>query len=281
MLERLGYQLVARSWKHVMLARPAGRGPVVSWEGEHPANPRSLDLHLRLGEQFWGLRYDLTDSAWQGARPGRLLAAETLLMSPAALLHHLAVHASSDTIARRLRRLHLHDIALVAQTLDDAGWQQILDWARVQREGRLIYPALAFTSRDYPVIPEAILHELRAMLPPTLLQDLDASELDRFSFCNSAPATIGEKLRWFQPGREQLVALRHMALPDADEMTTWYPSLARPVLLPLAYALYGAEMLGWAVRRALGRPRRKLARGRAGQQPIAGRNDQVGEQLTR
>jgi putative nucleotidyltransferase-like protein len=64
LLERLGYQLVARSWKHVMLARPDGRGPVVSWEGEHPANPRSLDLHLRLGEQFWGMRYDLT------ARPG-------------------------------------------------------------------------------------------------------------------------------------------------------------------------------------------------------------------
>ncbi|MFL5802835.1 MAG: nucleotidyltransferase family protein [Roseiflexaceae bacterium] len=273
-LERLGYRLVARSWKHMMLARPEGRGPVVSWEGEHPANPRSLDLHLRLGEQFWGLRYDLTTSAWESAQPGTLLEVETLLMSPAALLHHLAVHASSDTIARRLRRLHLHDIALVARALDDAGWRQILAWVCTQGEARLIYPALAFTSRYYPVIPESILRELRARLPPALLRHLDASELDRFSFCNSAPTTVAEKLCWFRPGREQLVALRHMALPDAGEIAIWYPSLARPALLPLAYARYGIEMLGWAVRRALGRPRRKLARGREEQRPMTERDDE-------
>ncbi len=264
LLERLGFQLIARSWKHVMLARPDGRGPIVSWEGEHPANPRGLDLHLRLGEQFWGMRYDLTGSAWDGATPGRLLGAEALLMSPAALLHHLAVHASSDTIARRLRRLHLHDIALVAQALDDSGWQQILAWAGIQREERLIYPALAFTSRYYPVVPEPVLHELSARLPPALRHYLGASELDRFSFCNSAPSTIGEKLRWFRPGREQLVALRHMALPDAGEMATLYPSLARPALLPLAYARYGIDMFSWGLRRALGRPRGKLARGHEG-----------------
>ncbi len=75
LLERLGYQLIARSWKHLMLARPDGRGPIVSWEGEHPANPRGLDLHLRLGEQFWGLRYDLTSSAWGHSSPGQLLGA--------------------------------------------------------------------------------------------------------------------------------------------------------------------------------------------------------------
>jgi putative nucleotidyltransferase-like protein len=279
-LDRLGYQLVARSWKHVMLARPEGRGPVVSWEGEHPANPRSLDLHLRLGEQFWGLRYDLTASAWESARPGLLLGVETLLMSPAALLHHLAAHASSDTIARRLRLLHLHDIALVARTLGEGDWRQILAWARAQREGRLIYPALAFTSRYYPVIPEAVLRELRTGVQPTLLHYLDTSVLDRFSFCNSAPATIGEKLRWFRPGRERLVALRHMALPDTGEIATWYPSLTRPALLPLAYARYGIAMLGWGVRRALGRPRRKLARGRAEERPMAGRDDQAGERVS-
>ena len=280
-LEQLGYQLIARSWKHVMLARPDGRGPVVSWQGEHPANPRSLDLHLRLGEQFWGLHYDLTASTWEHAHPGVLLEAEALLMSPVALLHHLAVHASSDTIARRLRLLHLHDIALVARTIDEAGWRQILAWARRQGEGRLLYPALAFTSRYYPVIPEAVLHELRTRLPPALLRHLDASELDRFSFCNRAPTTIAEKLCWFRPGRERLVALRHMALPDAGEVAIWYPSLARPALLPLAYARYGAEMLGWAMRRALGRPRWKLARGREGQQPVTERNDQASERVAR
>jgi hypothetical protein len=64
-----------------------------------------------------------------------------------------------------------------------------------------------------------------------------------------------------------------MALPDAGEIATWYPSLARPALLPLAYARYGAEMLGWGVRRVLGQPRRMLARGRAGQTSMTGDQD--------
>jgi hypothetical protein len=257
-LGRLGYEPIVRSWKHLTLARPAGRGAIISWEGEHPANPRSLDLHTQLDELFWGLRYDITAAAWSGSDPGTLLGVETRLMRPATLLHHLAVHASSDTIARRVRLLHIHDIALVARAVDAAGWEQILAWARTQ-EARLIYPALALTSRYYPLVPDAVLLELRAGVPPALLRYLDTGGLDRFSFCNSAPLSIRERLVWFRPGREQIIALRHMLLPDAGEIATWYPSLARPVLLPLAYARYGAEMIGWGLRRARGGPRRKLA----------------------
>jgi Uncharacterised nucleotidyltransferase len=258
LLARLGYQPIVRSWKHLTLARPEGRGPIVSREGEHPANPRSLDLHIQLGEQFWGLRYDLTESAWEGAEPRMLLGVEAHLMRPVALLHHLAVHASSDTIARRVRLLHLHDIALVARTLNDQDWRQILAWVDQQREQRLIYPALAFTSRYYPVVPAATLRELRAGMPPALLRHLDESALDRFSFCNIAPTSLGDRLLWFRRGRERVSAVRHMLLPDLNEITNWYPELAGPAQLPLVYARYGAEMIGWGVRRVLGRPRRKL-----------------------
>ena len=264
LLATLGYQPIVRSWKHLALARPEGRGPIVSWEGEHPANPRSLDLHIRLGEQFWGLHYDLTASAWAGAEPGTLLGIETQIMRPAALLHHLAVHASSDTIARRVRLLHLHDIALVAREVDDLGWQHILAWACEQREQRLIYPALAFTNRYYEGVPATVLRELRAGIPSALLSHLDESALDRFSFCNTAPTSLGDRLLWFRPGRERAIALRHMLLPDSDEIATWYPTLARPALLPLAYARYSADMIGWAMRRVLGRPRRKLAHNHEG-----------------
>ena len=258
LLARLGYQPVARSWKHLILAREAGRGPIVSWEGEHPANPRSLDLHIRLGEQFWGLHYDLTPLAWAGAEPGTLLGVETQLLAPTALLHHLATHASSDTIARRVRLLHLHDIALVARAVDEQGWQQILAWAG---EPRLIYPALAFTNHYYPVVPAAVLRELRSGIPPALLRHLDESVFDHFSFCNTAPTSLGDRLLWFRPGRERASAMRHMLLPDAGEIATWYPRLARPALLPLAYARYSTDMIGWVVRRMLGRPRLKLAHG--------------------
>lgn len=267
LLAGLGYQQTGRGWKHVTLALPEASGPVVSYDGEHPANPRSLDLHVRLAEQFWGIQYDLTADAWADSEPGKLLGESARRLRPAGLLHHLAVHASSDAIARRLRLLHLHDIALVAGAVDRAGWERIVAGAQARREERMVYPALLLCSRSYPAIPGWALAALRAGVPPDLLRYLDAARLDQLSFCNPAPTRPAEKLCWFRPGRERAGALRHMLLPDPDELGHWYPRLARPSLLPLAYARYGATLLGWGLRRAMGRPRRTLGGGAAERAP--------------
>ena len=258
MLAGLRYQPIARSQKHLMLARPEAYGPLVSSIGEHPGNPRSLDLHTQLAEHFLGLHYDLTAEGWAGSAPGQLLGAQAHLLSSTALLHHLLIHAGGDAIARRLRLLHLSDIALVAAGTDGAGWARIVAGARRRAEQRLVYPALALTQRYYPVVPEAVLRALRPGVPRALLRYLDSTSLDQLSFCNAAPTTPAEKLRWFRPGYEQARALRHMLLPNPGELGHWYPHLARPGLLPIAYLRYGAEIAGWGVRRALGRPRLKL-----------------------
>jgi len=258
-LVELGYRSLARSWKHLTLARPDGCGPTVALDGEHPDNPRSLDLHTRLYEQFWSIHYDLNDRAWSDSSPGALLGQPARLMRPALLLHHLAIHTSCDMIARRVRLLHLHDIALVVAEVDPDGWEAIVTHARSRREERFVYPALAMTSRYYPAVPEPVLDALRPGVPRALLQHLDSTSLDQLSFCNAAPTTPREKLRWFHPGYEQARALRHMLLPDPNELGHWYPHMTRPGLLPLAYLRYGVELLGWGVRRALGRPRRPLA----------------------
>ena len=259
LLADLRYEPLARGWKHITLARPEARGPVVAYDGEHADNPRSLDLHVRVAEQFWGIRYDLTAEAWADSAPGELLGSPTRLLRPATLLHHLAIHASSDMIARRLRLLQLHDIALVAPAVDRAGWEGILSGAQARGEERLVYPVLALTQRYYSaVVPDDLLLALRAGVPSALLRQLDANALDRYSFCNTAPTTPAEKLCWFRPGRERAAALRHMLLPDPAEMAHWYPYLSRPSLLPLAYARYGATLIGWGIRRALGKPRLKL-----------------------
>ncbi|MEO7908823.1 MAG: nucleotidyltransferase family protein [Roseiflexaceae bacterium] len=255
LLTRLGYQLIARSQKHLMLARPEAHGPVVSYTGEHPDNPRSLDLHTRLAEYFWGIRYDLTDEAWADSAPSRLQDVEARVLGPTTLLHHLAIHASSDAIARRLRLLHLADIALVAAKLDPADWERIVAGAQRRGEQRLVYPALLLTSRYYPVVPAAVLGALRSGVPSALLQQLDATSLDQLSFCNRLPTTPAEKLRWFRPGYEQVRALRHMLLPNPGELAHWYPKLTQPALLPIAYLRYGARILGWGVRRARGKSR--------------------------
>jgi hypothetical protein len=258
-LAELGYRPLARGWKHLALARPDGTGPTVAFDGEHPDNPRSLDLHTRLAEQFWNIRYDLTDRAWSDSSCGELLSQPAQLMRPELLLHHLAIHTSCDMIARRVRLLHLHDIALVASEVDTAGWEAMLAHARSRREERFVYPALAMTSRHYPIVPETVLQALRPGVPQALLRHLQTSDLDQHSYCNAAPTTPAEKLRWFRPGAEQVLALRHMIVPNPGELGHWYPRLARPGLLPVAYIRYAVELLGWGARRALGKPRRKLA----------------------
>ncbi len=257
-LTGLGYRKAARGWKHIVLSRPDGAGPVVSYEGEHPNNPRSIELHVRVAEQFWGIRYELTSEIWAGSIPGMLLGAQAQVLQPAALLHHLVVHASSDTIARRLRLLHLHDIALVAARVDHTGWSQIVRAAQARHEERLVYPALLLASRYYPIIPADVVATLRPGVPLALLRHLDDSALDRLSFCNTAPTTPAEKLCWFRPGRERLGAIRHMLLPDPNEMAHWFPRMAQPILLPVAYARYGALLLRWGLRRARGRSRMML-----------------------
>jgi hypothetical protein len=258
LLAGLGYRKLARGWKHIALARPDGAGPIVSYDGEHPDNPRSLELHVRVAEQFWGIRYDLTSETWAGSAPGTLLGAEAQVSRPAALLHHLAVHASSDAIARRLRLLHLHDIALVAAQVGRAGWEQIARAAQARREERLVYPALLLASRYYPIIPADVLATLRAGVPLALLRHLDESGIDHLSYCNTAPTTPAEKLCWFRPGRERIGAIRHMLIPDPSEMAHWFPRMGQPILLPLAYARYSLMLLRWGLRRARGRPRMML-----------------------
>lgn len=146
-LAGLGYQPRERHWKHLTLALPAGSGPVVYWHGDHPDNPRSLDLHTRLHERFLSLAYDLTDDAWAGSAPSLLLGRPARVLAPATLLHHLAIHATSDITDRRLRLLHLHDIALVARALSHADWQALVAGARRRRGERMIYPALLLAAR--------------------------------------------------------------------------------------------------------------------------------------
>jgi hypothetical protein len=254
-LARLGYQTIARSQKHLLLARPEAHGAVVSFTGEHPGNPRSLDLHTWLAEYFWGIKYDLTEEAWADSVPGQLEGTSARVLRPAMLLHHLAIHASSDAIARRLRLLHLADIALVAGKLEAADWDGIVVGARQRGEQRMVYAALSLTSRYYPVVPAPVLRALREGVPQALRQYLDSTSLDQLSFCNRAPTTPAEKLRWFRSGYEQARALRHMLLPNPGELGHWYPHLTRPMLLPLAYLRYAGEIVGWGVRRALGRSR--------------------------
>jgi hypothetical protein len=242
-LASLGYRQIDQNWKHVTFARPGATGPIVAWDGEHPANPRAIDIHTRLSEQYWGMSYDATEIAWHDSDSGPLLGTYAHVLQPAALLNHILLHASTNALARQLRQVQLHDIALVAQQVDDAGWDRIVREARARREERLVWPPLVLTHRFWPVIPERIMRALEPGVPAALARHVYDHDLDHWSACNLVPRRLEERICWLRPGREYLVALRHALLRERREVARRYPALARRRLLPVAYLCYEYDML--------------------------------------
>ena len=83
-LQGLGYRAAQRSWKHAVWLNADHR--VVDLRGEHPDNPRTVEVHAWLGEGFRGLRLDLS------AEVAPLRPAQHLTRGLA--LAHLAAHTS-------------------------------------------------------------------------------------------------------------------------------------------------------------------------------------------
>lgn len=242
-LAGLGYAPVFSNWKHQTLARPSAYGPTVAWDGDHPANPRSLDLHTRLLELAWGIHYDATVELWHESEPGALLGTEAQIQRPVALLTHLLLHASTNAFARQLRLIQLYDIVRVAREIESDGWSTIVSAARARSEERLIWLPLVLTNRFWPVIPGQVMHDIAAGVPPALRRFVDAHELDQWSACNPIPGQLEERICWLRPGPEYVVAFWHALQCNPREVARRYPGLARRGLLPLAYLRYEYDML--------------------------------------
>ncbi len=112
LLGQLGYEPESRNWKHIELSKPNNR-QVISTEGEHPDNPRRLDLHAYCHEMFAGPRVDLTEGMWANATTGTLLGQPAWLPHPDWLWLHLLLHTSGNIWGNRLRLLNLVDLVRV------------------------------------------------------------------------------------------------------------------------------------------------------------------------
>lgn len=117
-LEGLGYRLrhePTRRPTHDTFERPGELG-VASFDLEHPDNPRPIELHTEVKRHLWAWADDddLTPLLWASASPGRILGEPAMLPSDAALLNHLAIHATSDLLVRRGRLIQWLDIADLA-----------------------------------------------------------------------------------------------------------------------------------------------------------------------
>lgn len=277
-MAELGFALVEATPRHRTYHRGARR--VASYEGEHPENPRCVEVHTGVAEHLRGMQMDLTDALWadcssddrpspalvlgrtgKGLPPGRARYGAAL-PAPGALLQHLLIHTCHNLFSRRLRFIQLYDLALVAPRLDDDAWAALLARARATGEGRMFYAPLALAERYLgPLAPAEVMGALASAAPALLRRRLAQATASELSLCNPHEAPVSYKLAWYRPGPERWRSLWYVALPPARELRQRYPRFAR--LMPAAYLLHLGHVLRWGARLALRRARHGAAAGRA------------------
>ena len=233
-LRALGYLLVARTWKHEVWQRP-GEDRVVDPRGEHPDNPRPLELHPRIGESFRGI--DL----WLASADERSRGA------------HLLAHATVDMLSRRLRPITLVDLGLWIAAAPPGAWDRLHALARRKGAARFLWPALALAERELgSTVPTAVRHGLRSAVRPALRAwsarvDLDAVGRD-------ARAEVGRALFeihaiWPESAVERARVLRAQLLPMRWQLADRDPALAASCRWPLALVRHWGGLPALARRR--------------------------------
>jgi hypothetical protein len=245
LLAQLGYEQTVVHWKHTEFSRPDNRA-VASRTGEHPDNPRGVELHLYCRETFGGPTIDLTDMMWDKAWTDTLLDVETVLPSLEALWLHLLVHATYHLWQGKLRLIHLVDLWLLTPHVSDpAGVLQTVD-------ARYTYPALALSQRYFPPgLDKAILKAQAARLSASFCHWADSRDLVNTSYLNPKPPGLyfAKALR-FTEGRplEIVQSLRFSFLPSPQELALDHPRLANSKMSWLAYFLLPLDWIKRLVR---------------------------------
>lgn len=218
-LEGLGYRPAQRSWKHAVWL--SADHQVVDLRGEHPANPRPVELHPHLGEGFRGLRLDLDADAPRP--PARRL-------SPGVALTHLAAHATVSMLERRLRLLQLLDLALLGRRLAPADEATAATIGSRPGAARFLWPSLALTAR---LSPSPALQRLVAALETgvaaPLRRWLDAQDLDLLSWPGRGDARrplLEIPAIWPTGAAEQATVWRAILAPPPELLADRYPELA-------------------------------------------------------
>jgi hypothetical protein len=242
LLAQLGYGQEVVHWKHTGFSRPDNR-QVVSTEGEHPNNPRKLEIHLHCRESFGGPTIDLTELMWRSAPSGTLLGEPARLLEPDALWLHLLVHTTYHLWQGKGRLIHLVDLALLTPHLADP--PALLKTI----EARFTYPALVLLRKYFPAGIDASLSPTQHARVSTSFRQWAATlDLVNTSYLNPQPPGpyLLKALR-FTEGRpgEVAQALRFALLPRPEEIALDHPRLAQSKAPWLAYFLLPVD---WAKR---------------------------------
>lgn len=254
-MARLGFAVAEETPRHRGYQR--GAPTVASWDGEHPDNPRGVEVHTAVGEHLRAISYDITAAMWAGATRAAYAGAPGLAPTPAALLHHLLIHTCHNMVNRRLRLVQLYDLTLVAPRLGPTDWEGLARSATRAGEARLLYAPLALAGRVFgPLAPQATLAALAHGTPAALRALIDRATPGELSLCDPREVSPAFRMAWYRPGAERLGALLRVALPAPAELRQRYPGQRGG--LPAAYLRHAGHAATWALRIFTGRTRRTV-----------------------
>jgi hypothetical protein len=207
----------------------AGGGRVVS-DGEHPDNPRRVEIHVEVKRHLWAWVNDddLTDALWAGSHEDEVVGQRAIVPRPESLFAHLAIHASSDLLVARGRLMQWLDLGVVASRVGSlAGLPH----------PRVAYPSLRLATRALPGQMSAIdLGEIEPQVPRRLARWAATVPLDGHCGLTTgrppdAPSGWGARFERWSPVPWRL-AVAYGALP-----------------LPLALARHGVTIVDRALHR--------------------------------
>lgn len=159
LMHAAGYVPSFDHWRHRVFKPAVGTPPAVL--GEHRDTPVNIELHTRIRERLPIAVVDITERIRaRGSGPGL-----NPYPSRSALLAHLLLHAAGNICGRSLRLMHLHDIALLARSM------QPEEWVFLWQGGACWWalPPLQMVARYYrDAIPDVVLATLARDCPPLL-----------------------------------------------------------------------------------------------------------------
>lgn len=241
-LQILHYHVENVTWRHIVL-RPPGESGIASWTYDHPDNPRQIDLHSQVREDFRGITLDLTDYLWQSARSTSVAGTPAWLPARSSLLHHLATHSSVSVLERQVRLGQLVDLDYLSIWLSPA--EVVAGLAPLTRaEARFLYPAVQLTTTYSPSPTLAAANDrLMVGVSPRLARWAGAGRLSNRTFL-ARTSPPGETLRfWPETPPETWTVLRHTLFHSRSELAALYPRLAASRWYWLSYPRFWTSLV--------------------------------------
>jgi hypothetical protein len=249
-LGELGYRFYSRSAEDEVFLRGERKENIWAADNVHP-----VEVHYTLCEEYAGIGYNLAQEMWANSRLEPFWRDnEALLPRPAALLHHVCAHATSDWLIQRGRLMQIDDIRKICAKMDETEWGQFAD--SVPPTGaRFVYPALAFTARYAHLnIPAPILDTLRASCPAKLLEWIESTGLSDNSETNPGDRSalgLAVAQRLSNSSYDRAHFWVRSLFPRRWNLSKRYPRLVETPFWMTGYILLNADRLVHIVRRRL------------------------------